>query len=134
MKRRRDWVKENVMEYLHQQNISGKQIKKDTGLDIETREILQPEEFFLLCSYLRREPEYFMDPFFGEKHEAERIRQVFQNHKETFHKLNAKVAFTEDNEAYFFRYIENTNDCEMFTKIEKAEELEQILQQIKEKY
>ena len=126
MEKQKDRTKENITEYLRQQNISWKQIKKDTGINMENFDMFIPEEFFSLCRYLRRKPEYFTDPVFQKEKEMEEIRAIFYKYQRLFDTIDAKVAFTLENEAYFFRYNKEDDSYEMNTRLENAEQLERI--------
>lgn len=50
-----------VFQYLNEQKISYKQIKKDTKIDISSEKILTATEFLNLCVYLRKKPEDFVE-------------------------------------------------------------------------
>lgn len=50
---------EAVFQYLKEQQISYKQIKKDTEIDISSDRTLTATEFLNLCVYLRKKPEDF---------------------------------------------------------------------------
>ena len=48
MEKQKDRTKENITEYLRQQNISWKQIKKDIGINMENFDMFIPEELYSL--------------------------------------------------------------------------------------
>ena len=54
-------VMDAVMQYLQEQHISEQQILKHTHIDISSDKKLSASEFLSLCTYLRKEPEDFMN-------------------------------------------------------------------------
>lgn len=50
-----------ILQYLNEQKISYKQIKKDTKIDISSERTLTATEFLNLCVYLRKRPEDFAE-------------------------------------------------------------------------